>query len=250
MATVASPNTGKVSASFAAVAKHYGVHVALCPPRHGNRKGSVEKANDSAAQRWWRTVPDDFSTAAAQGSLDAFCTRIGDNRVRHYEGTRTTVGELATAEAALLAPLPAPFPATLRVERIVSAQALVAFEGNFYSVPPGLARQTLILTHRLGQGTLDIATESGIVLARHNRQINGAGITTRDTVHVAALERAVLAAFSDAKPCKHKTRRPPSPAALAQAEAIMATGGQREHAEVVVDLAVWAAAANTRQVAP
>jgi transposase len=51
MATVASPNTGRVTATFAAVAKHYGVHVALCPPRHGNRKGTVEKANHSAAQR-------------------------------------------------------------------------------------------------------------------------------------------------------------------------------------------------------
>jgi hypothetical protein len=33
MATVANPNTGQVPASFAAVAKHYGVHVALCPLR-------------------------------------------------------------------------------------------------------------------------------------------------------------------------------------------------------------------------
>ncbi|HEU0102101.1 MAG TPA: hypothetical protein VFR07_07235 [Mycobacteriales bacterium] len=51
MATVASPNTGRVTATFAAVAKHYQVQVALCPPRHGNRKGVVEKANHSAAQR-------------------------------------------------------------------------------------------------------------------------------------------------------------------------------------------------------
>jgi transposase len=55
MATVASPNTGRVTATFTAVAKHYGVGVDLCPPRHGNRKGTVEKANHSAAQRWWRT---------------------------------------------------------------------------------------------------------------------------------------------------------------------------------------------------
>lgn len=45
MATVASPATGQVTGTFAAVAKHYRVHVDLCPPRHGNRKGSVEKAN-------------------------------------------------------------------------------------------------------------------------------------------------------------------------------------------------------------
>ena len=45
MATVCHPATGQVTASFAAVAKHYGVSVAICPPRRGNRKGVVEKAN-------------------------------------------------------------------------------------------------------------------------------------------------------------------------------------------------------------
>jgi transposase len=49
MSTVVSPTTGKVSASFAAVAKHYGVTVNPCPPRRGNRKGVVEKANHIAA---------------------------------------------------------------------------------------------------------------------------------------------------------------------------------------------------------
>jgi transposase len=43
MATVISPNTGRLQRSFAPVAKHYGVGVDPCPPRHGNRKGVVEK---------------------------------------------------------------------------------------------------------------------------------------------------------------------------------------------------------------
>ena len=137
MATVVSPNTGRVTASFAAVAKHYGVHVDLCPPRHGNRKGTVEKANHSAAQRWWRTLPEDTTTAAAQSSLDAFCSRVGDARARTRDGHITTVGALAELEG--LGPLPAPFPATLTVKRVVTAQALVSFAGNSYSVPPGLA---------------------------------------------------------------------------------------------------------------
>ncbi len=99
MATVVNSNTGRVTASFAAVAKHYGVQLKLCPPRHGNRKGSVEKSNDTAAQRWWRTVPDDFTMAQAQASLDALCARVGDSRVRTRDGQRTTVGALATAES-------------------------------------------------------------------------------------------------------------------------------------------------------
>jgi transposase len=59
------PASGRVSLSFAQVAKHYGVSVALCPPRRGNRKGVVEKANHVAAQRWWRTVADELSVEQA-----------------------------------------------------------------------------------------------------------------------------------------------------------------------------------------
>jgi len=265
MATVVSPNTGRVTASFAAVAKHYGVAVKLCPPRHGNRKGSVEKSNDTAAQRWWRTVPDDFTMAQAQASLDALCARVGDSRVRKRDGTRTTVGALAAAEAQLLGPLPPAFPATLMVSRVVSAQALVAFRGNHYSVPPGLAGATVTVSHRLGETTLDIAvhrptphptrasgTVTATVLARHRRESDGAGVMVRDTVHVTALQTAVLAAFNTAKPCHRKARRPPSVAALAEAEHLeqLSNPGLDPDREVVVDLSTWERAAHTRQVAP
>ena len=144
------------------------------------------------------------------------------------------------------------FPAVLSVERTVSPQALVSFGGNFYSVPPGLAASIVTVTHRLGTATLDIATAGGLVLARHERAPDGAGAFIRDDVHVRALERAVLAAFSTSKPCKRKARRPPSPAALAEAQVLtMRQDGHRDLGRnVVVDLAVWADAARTRQVAP
>jgi hypothetical protein len=57
MATVCHPDTGRVSASFAGVAKHYGVTVAICPPRSGHRKGVVEKINHTAAQGWCARWP-------------------------------------------------------------------------------------------------------------------------------------------------------------------------------------------------
>jgi len=253
MATVVSPNTGRVTSSFAAVAKHYAVHVALCPPRHGNRKGSVEKANHSAAQRWWRTVADDVTIAQAQSSLDVFCAGTGDDRMRRRDGQRTTVGVIAAAEP--LGPLPAAFPATVTVSRRVSAQALVAFRGNSYSVPPGLGGRTVVLTHRLGARTLDIATATAsataIVVARHVRQPDGAGVVLRDDVHVAALQTAVLAAFDTSAPCPRKVRRPPSPAALAQAETLRRPARPDDsEREVVVDLNRYARAARERQVAP
>jgi hypothetical protein len=61
MATVCHPASGRVTASFAAVAKHCGISVAICPPRHGNRKGVVEKANHTA-------VAADFKISFARRS--------------------------------------------------------------------------------------------------------------------------------------------------------------------------------------
>jgi transposase len=120
MATVCSPATGTVSAAFAQAAKHYAVGVDLCPPRHGNRKGVVEKANHSAAQRWWRTVADDATVTAAGQSLDELCERL-DRRTRRRNGQRVTVAELAAGEGLRAAPTTA-YPAELAVARTVSAR--------------------------------------------------------------------------------------------------------------------------------
>ncbi len=246
MATVCHPSSGRVSASFAAVARHYGAGVRICPPRRGQRKGVVEKANHSAAQRWWRTLGDELSMSGAQADLDRFCARVGDARPRRRDdGAKLTVAELAAAEPLLAAPA-APYPAVLEVTRTVSAQALVAFRGNAYSVPPGMSGRELIVSPRLGSALVEVATPgsggAGVVLARHRRAPDGAGAVVRDPGHVAALQAAVLAGFSDRAACRGKTRRPPSPAARAEAARLRGepdpTGGGGQ----VLDFAAYAGA--------
>jgi hypothetical protein len=76
------------------------------------------------------------------------------------------------------------------------------------------------------------------LLAHHVRQADGAGAVVRLDEHVTALTNVVLANFSDRDPCRHKTRRPPSAAALAEAERIRRDRcglGDGEH--VVIDFA-------------
>jgi transposase len=241
MSTVCHPETGDLTASFAEAAKYYGVAVDVCPSRRGWRKGVVEKANHSAAQRWWRTLPDQVTPAQAQARLDAWCARHGDARTRARDGARVTVGELAAAGP--LAPLPrVPFPAVIEDTRAVSAQALVSWHGNFYSVPPGHGGQQVTVRHQLGAGTLDVVTAAGSVVARHRREPDHAGAVVRDREHVAALEKKVLAARgASAGPCRRKERRPPSAAALAEAAALR--GGDAVTGAPVTDFATWAAAA-------
>jgi transposase len=254
MATVISPQSGKVSASFSAVAKHYGVAVKPCPPRRGNRKGVVEKANHVAAQRFWRTLPDDVSVEQAQVLLDAWCTKRGDTRLRATADGKSSVATVAAAEP--LTPVPTPFPAVLVVARIVSAQALVSFRGNRYSVPPQLHGATVTVSVRLGSTHLDIASTSSagrpsvrpVILARHLIAPTGAGAMIRDHGHVLALERSAMAASTSERPHRRKERRPPSPAALAAAATLRACSpagaGEQDHA--IVDLAAYAAAAAGR----
>jgi hypothetical protein len=146
-----------------------------------------------------------------------------------------------------LQPVPtAPYPAAVSVTRTVSAQALVAFRGNTYSVPPGMAGRELIVSVRLGAAHLEVATPgsggAGAVLARHPLAPPGAGAVVRDAGHVTALEHAVLAAFSDRAPCRGKTRRPPSAAARAEAARLRGEPEPEPGLGRVVDFAAYAAA--------
>jgi hypothetical protein len=219
----------------------------------------VEKANHVAAQRFWRTLADDVTVEQAQARLDGWCAPRGDARRRATSDGRFTVAELAAFE--VLAPMPAQFPALLTVNRVVSAQALVSFRGNRYSVPPNLHGAPVTVTIRLDGTHLDIATTPGTsgsgkggplptVIARHLIAPTGAGVMVRDHGHVAALNQAAMNAATTVAPHRSKQRRPPTAAARAQAAVLRARPGTRTDADdirdVVVDLAQYAAAAAGR----
>lgn len=231
LATVIVPGSRDVQPSFAPVAKYYGVTVEPCPARRGNRKGAVESSVRYVCGRWWRTMTA-ATPEGAQRSLDAFCAGPADARPRRLaDGTRTTAGALAGAEPLL--PLPAaPYPATVTVSRAAGANAAVAFRGNSYSVPPGLAGTQVQRRRRLGAATLEICSAAGVLLAAHRLAPDGAGALVRTAEHRAELERAVLSAFTTDPPCQRKGNHPPGDAARAEAARLLAGLG----GEVSVDL--------------
>jgi transposase len=235
LATVIVPGSRDVQPSFAPVARYYGVVVQPCPPRRGNRKGAVESSVRYVCGRWWRTMTA-TTPAGAQSSLDAFCAGPADARPRRAaDGRRTTVGVLAGAEPLLKLPA-APYPATVIVSRVTGANAAVAFRGNSYSVPPGLAGAPVQCRHRLGTATLEIYSAAGVLLGAHRLAADGAGTIVRTPAHHAGLERAVLSAFTTDPPCQRKGNHPPGQAARAEAARLLAGLG----GEVTVDLARYA----------
>jgi Mu transposase-like protein len=256
MATVCDPGSGRVTASFAGVAKHYGVSVAICPPRRGNRKGVVEKINHTAAQRWWRTLADDLTVEQAQVDVDRFARVRGDTRLRATADGRSSVAVVAKAEP--LSPLPAaPYPVIVTEARTASRQALVSYRGNRYSVPPELATAAVTVSHPVGGEFCDIATSSGIVIARHRLATDGLGVMVRDSGHVIALDTAAMTTAATARPHRRKERIPPGPEAKAAAAQLL-----RLHAETavsdqsrtpstdstVVDLSAYERAAQNRTI--
>ena len=233
MATVVYPGTDRLRPEAAAAAKHYCVRIAVCPANRPQRKGVVEKGIQYVTGSWWRSAP--VSTPAqAQADLDRWSVTVADRR-RRRSGT---VGELAATEPLLGLP-ELPFAAEHRQERIVSRDALVAFEGNQYSVGPGHAGQSVEVRARLGELHLEIYTPAGRRIARHRRAIAGAGQAIRATEHAKMLEQAVLDAFTTTKACPRKPNRPPGE--RAQAEAARLRG--QDAGGVVVDLDQWARAA-------
>jgi transposase len=210
MATVVIPGTDRLTVDAAQAAKHYGTEITVCPPRRAQRKGVVENAVKYTTKSWWRSAPV-TTMAAAQASLDRWCLDVADQR-RRPEGT---VGELGAAEPLRALP-PAAYPAVIAVERKASRSALVAFEGNHYSVPPTWAARTMTVHTRLGEPVLRIRSAAGELVATHRRAPAGTGQTTRSPEHAAALEQAVLAAFTTGHACPRKANRPPGQDALAE----------------------------------
>jgi len=167
--------------------------------------------------------------ADAQLSMDHFWSTTGDARLRppgryldpaeltEEEGRPRwpSVGELADAEELMALPA-VPYPATIEVHKTVDDKASVAFRGNRYSVPPGMGGVELTLRHRLGTGSLEVFSPSGIELVSHALAQPGAGQMVRTEAHQAALEAVVLAQFSTERPCDRKANKPPGQAAQAE----------------------------------
>ena len=208
MATVVTPQTGRITADAAALAKHYGTQIAVCPARRAQRKGVVEKAIQYLTRSWWRTAAV-ATLGEAQRGLDAWSARVADQRKR----PAGTVSQIAATEVLRALPVAA-YPAQIMVERKVSRAALTAFEGNHYSVAPAHAGRTVTVTWRISEAMLRIVGAHGEILAEHRRVPAGAGQTVRSAEHAALLKTAVLAAFTTKDACRRKPNLPPGDSAL------------------------------------
>jgi transposase len=238
MATIVIPGTDRLTVEATQLAKHYGVEIAVCPPRRAQRKGVVEAAVKYTTRSWWRTARVG-TLGDAQRDFDGWCVRVADQRQR----PGGTVGQLGQAEP--LRSLPAlAYPAQIQVERKASRSALVAFEGNRYSVPPAHAGRTVTVLAGVGDPLLRVLSAAGEIIACHRRAPAGAGQTIRTPEHAALLEQAVLAAFTTGKACRRKANTPPGKQALAELARLRGLGAESAPVITLERYAQFAKAAN------
>ena len=108
------------------------------------------------------------------------------------------------------------YPVIVTEQRTASRQALVSYRGNRYSVPPELAAAAVVVSHPIGGEFCDIATTTGIVIARHRMATDGLGVMVRDSGHVIALDAAAWPQQppgdrTGAKNASHPGRQPKPP---------------------------------------
>ena len=237
MATIVTPQTGRITRDAAALAKHYGTQIAVCPARRAQRKGVVEKAIQYLTRSWWRTAAV-ATLGEAQRGLDAWSANVADQRKR----PAGTVAEIAAVEVLRALPVAA-YPAQIVVERKVSRAALTAFEGNHYSVSPAHAGKTVTVTWRISEAVLRIVSMHGEIVAEHRRVPAGAGQTVRSAEHAALLQSAVLAAFTTKDACRRKPNLPPGDSALVELAKLRGLNPGGAQVISLADYATLAAAA-------
>ena len=216
----------------------------------------MEKINHTAAQRWWRTLADEATVEQAQVSVDRFAAVRGDTRIRATADGRSSVAVVAKTEP--LQPVPAlPYPVIVAETRAASRQAMVSYRGNRYSVPPELAAAQVVVSHPVGGEFCDIATTSGLIVARHRMAADGLGVMVRDSGHVIALDTAAMATAATGRPHRRKERIPPGPAAKAAAAQLLAIKRPSTTAietstpstdSTVIDLSAYERAAQNRTI--
>jgi hypothetical protein len=104
------------------------------------------------------------------------------------------------------------------VERTVSPQALVGFDGNFYSIPPGHRDQLVTVRRRLDAELIDIVSAAGNTLVCRRLEPREPHAVVRVDEHVVMLEKTVPATVGDDRaPCRRKKHVPALPEALAEA---------------------------------
>jgi transposase len=170
---------------FLALCGYFCLQPIACERRDPESKGIVEGGVRYVKHNALAGRDDELLTFA---DYVAFAPRWRDTvaNVRVHETTREPPLDRFQRERPLLRALPSiPFDTDELVPSVISPHARVKFEGNRYSVPPNLARKTVML--RADRSEIRVLHE-GQVVARHPRSYERGQLIVLPEHRLAALE--------------------------------------------------------------
>ena len=216
MATVCHPATGRVTASFAAVAKHYGVSVAICPPRRGQPQGRGGEGQPHRRATLVAHPGRRRHRRAGPGSLRPVLRAARRHPAAPRDRRRPARPPWPPSpRGEPLQPVPpAPFPAAAsraRGSRQRAGAGRLPRQPLLGATRAGRAHRSPS-SHRLGAPVIEIATSRG---DRHRpppaRAAAGAGAIVRDHGHVTALEHAAHGRVHDRRAAPPQAAHPTRP---------------------------------------
>mgnify|MGYP001598639739 CR=1 FL=1 len=164
---------------FLAFATHYGFRPKALKPRSPELKGKVERPFQFLETSFFNTRS--FTDRAdLQRQLAEWLANRND--LRTHRTTKEPPLARHAEEVGHLLPLPRhPYDTAQVVYRIATVEALIHWDGNFYSVPPPYITQPLAV--KIGEKTLTVYSPDIQLLTEHELYPTGAGEVRRKPEH-------------------------------------------------------------------
>lgn len=164
---------------FLAFATHYGMRPRACKPRTPEHKGKVERAFKFLETSFFNARSFHDRTHLEQ-ELKKWLANRNDTRI--HDTTRRRPIDLHGEERPHLLSLPIhAFDTAQVVYRIASVDGYVAWDGNYYSVPPQYITRALVL--KVFEREVVVYSPSIEPLARHELVDGGQGVRVRRDEH-------------------------------------------------------------------
>ncbi|WP_273729423.1 IS21 family transposase [Brucella gallinifaecis] len=227
VAKIQADGTRKRATLFSGFLSHYLIRDRYARPGKGNDKGNVEGLVGYARRNFMVPIPrfatwDDFN-----GWLEEQCRKRQQDKLR---GENETIGERLQRDLAAMRPLPtSSFDACDQASGTVTAQALVRYKTNDYSVPVAYGHRQVWIRGYVNEVVISCCGE---IIARHVRNWGREDVVF-DPLHYLPLIEKKINALDQAAPLQGWALPEEFATLRRLMEGRMAKHGKREYVQIL-----------------
>ena len=227
VAKILPDGTRKRAALFSGFLSHYLIRDRYGRPGKGNDKGNVEGLVGYARRNFMVPIPQFATWDAFNAFLEEQCRKRQRDKLR---GESETIGERLQRDLAAMRPLPASsFDACDQASAVVTAQSLVRYKTNDYSVPVAYGHQDVWVRGYVNEVVIGCRGE---IIARHPRCWEREDVVF-DPIHYLPLIEQKINALDQAAPLQGWDLPEEFATLRRLMEGRMAKHGRREYVQVL-----------------